>query len=353
MLEQHLPLLISEFSPAVTFLNTATFGLEPESARRLMATYDEQRARGTLQPGEIDDIIDCCRGLIGQLLGRTADEIAISASASQLIGVIAESLPTGSRVLLADGDFTSVLFPFLARTDLVASTVPLADLANHVDADTELVAVSAVQSADGAVADLTRLASAVHAHGARLLIDVTQAAGWLPLENSSADFIVGGGYKWLLAPRGTAYLTGQPEALASLRPTAANWYGGDSRWDAIYGSPLRLAHGVRRLDLSPAWACWVGMEPALRLLLDVGIHEIHEHNVGLANRFLAGLGLPTSNSAIVSVATADGAADRLADAGIAFAGRAGKLRFSFHLYTTEADVDRAADLLTGQVLPVQ
>lgn len=330
-----------EFSPTVTFLNTATYGLEPASARALMATYDEQRANGTLQPHEIDDIIDSCRGLIGQMFGRTADEVAISASASQLIGVVAESLPAGSRVLLAEEDFTSVLFPFMSREDLSVSMVPLAELAEHVGADTDLVAVSAVQSSDGAVADLDLLSTAVAAHGARLLIDATQAAGWLPLDETRADFIVGGGYKWLLAPRGTAYLTGRPEALATLRPTAANWYGGDSRWEAIYGAPLRLAEGARRLDLSPAWACWVGMEPALRLLSDIGIREIHQHNLGLANRFLTSLGQPESNSAIVSVEASKDAARRLTEAGIAFAGRAGRLRFSFHFYTTEADVDRA------------
>ncbi len=52
-----------------------------------------------------------------------------------------------------------------------------------------------------------------------------------------------------------------------------------------------------------------------------------------------------SNSAIVSLGTPRGQA--LADAGISAAVRAGKVRLSFHLYNTKADVDLAASILGG------
>jgi len=45
--------------------------------------------------------------------------------------------------------------------------------------------------------------------------------------------------------------------------------------------------------------------------LDIGVDQIHEHDVRLANRFRAGLGMPASDSAFVAVAT-PGAAERLA-----------------------------------------
>lgn len=340
-------LVAREFSPSVTFLNTATYGLEPASARALMARYDEERAGGTLDTMALDGVIDSCRTLIGALFGRTGEEVAISASTSQVVGTVAESLPPGSRVLLAQPDFTSVLYPFLARPDLKVDFAPLDDLSQHLGPETDLVAVSMVQSADGALADVNAIAAAARAHGARLLLDVTQAAGWLPMDNTPADFVVGAGYKWLLAPRGTAFLTGSPEALAGLRSVAANWYAADSRWDAIYGPPLRQADGARRLDLSPAWGCWAGMLPALDLLHEVGVEAIHRHDVALANRFRAGLSMPAGDSAIVSVEAGAEAVARLAAADVRSAGRAGRVRFSFHLYNTEDEVDRALDALSG------
>jgi selenocysteine lyase/cysteine desulfurase len=78
----------------------------------------------------------------------------------------------------------------------------------------------------------------------------------------------------------------------------------------------------------------------------VGIDAVHDHDVALANRFRAGLGLEPSDSAIVSASVAD-ATERLGGAGIRAASRAGSLRVSFHLYSTEADVDEALDALLG------
>jgi len=70
-----------------------------------------------------------------------------------------------------------------------------------------VVAFSAVQSSDGEVADLAAIAAAARAHGALTVVDATQAAGWLPLAAGRFDAVVVSGYKWLLSPRGTAYLS--------------------------------------------------------------------------------------------------------------------------------------------------
>lgn len=67
----------------------------------------------------------------------------------------------------------------------------------------------------------------------------------------------------------------------------------------------------------------------------------------MANRLRAGLGLPPGDSAIVSVAGLDAdAGERLAAAGVMAGGRAGALRLSCHLYTTERDVDGALAALS-------
>jgi selenocysteine lyase/cysteine desulfurase len=108
---------------------------------------------------------------------------------------------------------------------------------------------------------------------------------------------------------------------------------------------LRLAAGARRFDVSPAWFSWVAQTGALELLEQVGIEAIHDHDVGLANRFRTGLGLPAGDSAIVSIPPSEGDADRLTAAGVMFADHGDLLRFSFHLYTTERDVDRALSAL--------
>lgn len=155
-------------------------------------------------------------------------------------------------------------------------------------------------------------------------------------------------YKWLLSPRGTAFLALGDELLERVRPLAPGWWAGEDPHASYYGPPLRLASGARRLDTSPAWFSWVGTAPALELLEELGVEEIHAHDVALANRFRAGLDLPPGDSAIVSTSL-PGAAERLERAGIRAAVRASSLRVSFHVYNTEADVDDALQALTADL----
>ncbi|MFD0788663.1 aminotransferase, partial [Micromonospora azadirachtae] len=108
----------------------------------------------------------------------------------------------------------------------------------------------------------------------------------------------------------------------------------------------RLADDARRFDISPAWFSWVGLAPAMDLLLDVGLPAIRSHNVALANRLLTGLGRPPGESAIVTVEVPD-AQEKLTRAGVRAAVRAGRVRASFHVYSTADDVDMALDALVG------
>ncbi|WP_084723375.1 aminotransferase class V-fold PLP-dependent enzyme [Streptomonospora alba] len=331
------------------YLNTATYGLPPLEAHEAVVRAERDRATGRLDLDAMDAAVSGSRAAFARLLGLTPDRVAVGSQASQLVGLVAAALPDGAEVVAAEGDFTSLLFPLLAQEQrgVHVRLVPLPELAASVRPSTDLVAVSAVQSSDGAVAALDEIAAAAAANGARTLVDATQAAGWLPLAADRVDLLVCGGYKWLLAPRGTCFLAGTAEALAELPPLGAGWYAGAEIWDSVYGGPLRLASDARRLDLAPVWPAWAGQAPALEFLAEVGVEAIHRHDLALAARFRSGLGLPAGDSAIVSLPLPPGSAERLARAGVVAAERAGRMRFSFHLSTTPDDVDRAVEAIAS------
>jgi selenocysteine lyase/cysteine desulfurase len=169
-----------------------------------------------------------------------------------------------------------------------------------------------------------------------VVLDATQAAGWLPLQLEWADWVVCAGYKWLLSPRGSAWLSVHPRALERGKPVFAGWYAGEEPWDALYGMPLRLAGGARRFDLSPVWLAQIGAATALPYLASLDRGAVRDHCVGLANQLRAGLGLPAGGSAIVAFEAEE---KRLEAAGIRASARAGKARVGFHLYNTVSDVD--------------
>jgi selenocysteine lyase/cysteine desulfurase len=339
----------AEFAPELTYLDTASLGLPP---RRSLAALEEALrswAAGRAHAPDFDAPLARARQAFAALVGVNASRVAVGSQVSVFVGLIAANLPDGSEVLTATGEFTSVTFPFLAQAarGVRVREVALEQLPEAITERTALVAVSAVQSADGRLADLAALVDAAAATGTRVLLDITQAAGWLPVDASAFAWTVCGGYKWLLAPRGTCFFTVNPDLAADLVPHHAGWYAGDDPWQSIYGSPLRLATDARRFDVSPAWQAWVAQAPALELLGEVGRTALHHHAVGLANAFRTALGEAPDDSAIVSLAAAPDAADRLAAAGVAASIRAGRLRLAFHLYNDLSDVEHAADVLRG------
>jgi selenocysteine lyase/cysteine desulfurase len=332
------------WSPAGVYCNTASFGLPPRPAwDALQAALEEWRAGRTswehwaASTGE-------SRRAFARLTGAAPERVAVGSTVSELVGTLVTALPAGTRVVVPDVEFTSVLFPLLVQARLDVRTVPAARLAEAIADGAGAAAFSAVQMSTGEVAPLDAIAAAAAAGDAITICDATQAIGWLPLDAGRFDAVVCSAYKWLMSPRGSAFATLSQRLLERVVPHSAGWYAGDDVHASYFGPPLRLAADARALDTSPAWFSWVGTTPALELIERLGVDAIHEHDVALANRFRAGLRLEPGDSAIVCADVPGGAA-RLERAGIVAAVRGGRLRTSWHVYNDERDVDRALEAL--------
>lgn len=336
----------NEFAAGPGYLNTASVGIPPRVAVEAVRTRLTEWEEGRCDPVSFDADIERARDSYAQIVGTNIEAVGIVGQASVVSGLVASSLPDGASVLCAEEDFTSVLFPFLGDSRLDVRLVPFAEIIENIGPETDLVAVSAVQSAGGRVLDLDRLAEVADRAETRTYLDVTQAAGWLPIDAHRFDVTACGAYKWLCSPRGAGFVTVSSETSMGtwLKPKYAGWYSTADPWTSIYGPPLRLAEDARRFNVSPAWFDFVGAAHSLEIIAGIGVSAINDHSVALANSFREALDLEASNSAIVSVATPNGAA--LASAGISTAERAGRVRLSFYLYNTIADATRAAELLT-------
>jgi selenocysteine lyase/cysteine desulfurase len=333
--------------PETVYLNTASFGLPPDPAFDALQQAQADWRAGRVSWEHWTAVTHRTRLEFAKLVGADAKDVTVGATISGLVGQVAAGLPAGTRVLAPEADFTSLLFPFLAQEarGVTTTLVPLDTIAEHIDASTDVVALSAVQSKNGIVAKLDDIEAAASEHGALTVIDATHAIGWLPLDATRFDAVACAAYKWLMSPRGTAFMVLSERAAELITPSQAGWFATPDPLVDQYDAPLRLAADARRFDTSPAWFSWVGTEPALQLINEIGVETIHEHDLKLANRFRAAVDLPPGDSAIVSMDYPD-AVERLARAGIMAAARAGRLRLSFHLYNTEADVDAVLNALS-------
>src|SRR3954453_3559276 len=198
--------------PETTYLNTASYGLPPDPAWDALqaALADFRGGRTTWEPWT--DAVERSRAAFARLTRAPVERVAVGANISGLIALIATSVPDGTRVLAADVEFESLIFPFLAQAARGVSVrfVKLGELAEAIDGDTDLVAVSAVQSSSGEVARLADIAAAARHHGALSVVDATHAVGWLPLDATEFDALACAAYKGLLGPGGPAFIYPDP-----------------------------------------------------------------------------------------------------------------------------------------------
>lgn len=334
------------FAGARGYLAACTLGI-PSLATVSALERDLHAWRdGRASAADYTSVVERARGHAATLLGTDTEHVAVGSQVSVFAGLAAASAPAGAEIVCVDGDFSSIVAPFLARGDLRVRQVPLDALADAIGPSTWLTSFALVQSATGEVADAASAIAAARAHGALSLVDTTQATGWLPTDRLDADLVVCHAYKWLCAPRGAAFMSASDRAIAEITPFTAGWYSGEDPWASCYGPELYLATGARRFDVSPAWHAWVGAEPALELAASLDLEAVQRHDVGLANAFRARLGLAASDSAIVTWPDADGCdLAALTAAGLVASGRAGRARVAFHTWNDDEDVDLAARAL--------
>ncbi len=299
-------------------------------------------------PHDYDPIVARTRADYARLVGVGVDRVATGSQTSVLTSVIAAAVPSGAEVLCVEGDFSSLVFPFLQRHRIRVRHVPIERLADSIEDDTWLVVFSHIQSATGVVADVSAIIDAASHQAAYTLCDTTQSAGVHPVDASLFDATVCHAYKWLCSPRGAAFLTLSTRFQKLLTPVQAGWCAGDDVWESCYGPAMRLATTARQFDVSPAWQAWVGAEPAVRMFADLDMNEVWAHASGLGDMLCDELGIPQQHQAIVTWPDPERAdLQKLVAAGIRASGRAGRLRAAFHLWNDDDDVVAVARALRG------
>lgn len=340
------------FRPAagLAYLDSATYGLAPipttDAMRRALAAWEEGTARWI---EDWDVVAEEARDRIGAIVGVSAANVALLPSASVGVGTVAASLPAGARIVVAENEFTSLLFPLLVAEQRGASVTEstVDELASDVDRGADLVAFSLVDMQTGRVAPAAEIIARAHAAGARVLIDATHGVPFVDPLASTADFVVCAAYKHLLCPRGTAFLTVPSDLVTELVPWNANWRAADDPYTRYVGGPLTLADSAARFDVSMAWHLWVGAATSLGLIDRWRREGVLGGVADIAAELAERLGVPPTGSSIVAVRVADMAAARaaLARNRIKAGVHTAAVRLACHVYTTADDIDRAVETL--------
>lgn len=352
------------------YLNQASLGLLHDQTVEEMTEFLSTVARyGNLKMTDKQEanFLDPLRGSIAKLLQAQPENIAILSSASELLSQVPNlcSPEPNSKIILVSTDFPSITRPWLTnkKTDdlkiCFVNEVPNADLTQtiieNIDPNTSVVCVSYVQFASGTRIDIKKLAKYTKEVGAKLVVDVTQAAGAIPINISewSADILVCSGYKWLGGHGGVAFGFLSNELLRKDPPTIG-WFSNENPFD-MEATKLNLSKTAAKYTQSTiSYISVVGLKTAIQQLLDIKISSIMKHSDKLAKILLSMLEesdwksfRPTTSnefsSHIISLThpcanTVKSTFDQLSKKGFIFGIRNGRLRISISHYNNSTDI---------------
>jgi selenocysteine lyase/cysteine desulfurase len=368
----------------VCYLNAASYSPLP------LKTQEAARAavgrKG--QPWTIDNDFaaqqyERTRKAAAALIDAAPDDVALISSVGYGVSTAAKifAVPAGARVLVLENDHSSAVLDWLTRAEQGGFTVEavrqpddgdwtaavLGAIARSGAAPIAIASISSVHWSDGGVVDLGRVAPALRARGAALLIDATHSVGVLDVDvqKLDPDFVVFPTYKWLIGPYARAFLYVAKRHQDGI-PLEQTSYGRRAvrSEHAVYFADTRYVGDARRFDMGER-DHFISMEMAaigMEMMQDWGRPAIVARLAMLTARLAEGLrdagvvipGPHVRAPHILSVRFPQGMprhlVARLAAENVYVAPRLGRLRISPHVYNDEADVDRFVEVFHEMML---
>ena len=304
------------------------------------------------------------RGTVADFVGAMPHEIAFTmcTGAGINVGVNGISWEKEDNVVFPEWEHNPLDTTTLRRNgveiralEVKDGRTEVADLEKIVDDNTRLIEVSQVSYVNGFRFDLKEVADVAHEHGARVLVDATQAVGALVTDvgKDGVDFLSAAPYKYLMGPAGLAFLYVKEDALSELEPDRIGWKNQIWKGDRAEDPPedkesaekfeYGTIHfqGVYALEKSLEYINGIGMEAIEKRVLELSGYLWKEaHDLG--NEMYTPEG---TKSPIVSFfePNASEVASKLMAEKVKVTGReahGGHIRASPHFYNTKAEIDR-------------
>ena len=313
------------------------------------------------------------REKLAKLVNGKPHEIAFTKNTTEGINIIAQCTKwrPGDNVVINDQEHICNVLPWLnlrhrgVEVRIVKHQnyrLPVDHIMSMVDKKTRVVAISDVQYSSGFRADLASLGARCHETGIRLIVDAIQSIGFLEFDAHSweVDAVACGGHKGLLGLTGIGFLYCKEDLWKELIPIYTGFSEAVSlkRTDE-FSFEISDPTDARRFEYGNLnYVGIIGLEAGLNLLEKAGINRIEKWVLNLSRLLDSGLrklgyqvissSIPQEQSGIVVVEVPDPAdfSGYLKSNGILAAQQktTGRIRFSFHAYNDEKEVERILEV---------
>jgi len=354
-----------------TYLVSHSLGAMPRRTRAYLNQFaDEWDGRGVRAWYEGWWTVGADTGnILAPILGVHKDTITMHQNATVAQSIVASCFSFDGRrrkIVMQDLDFPTnhYLFEGLRRYGADIAYVksddsiraPIDRLVDAIDDETALVPISLVLFRSGCLQDVAPVVERAHRVGARVVLDVYQAAGTVPmnLEALAVDFAVGGSVKWLCGGPGAGYLYVRPDLVNELRPAAVGWAGHTSPFGFETGA-IRYAAGIERFQSgTPNVPSLYSARAGYEIVAEVGVPAIRAKSLKLTRMLIDAAGrngwrlnTPAADAerggtVVLDVPNGSEVADELLRRQVIVDHRPNAgIRIAPHFYTTEAEIDVA------------
>lgn len=287
-----------------SYLNHAAHGPYPLRTVQAIKEYaDGWSNPATFDTSQNEAITQEVRESIAELANGRPDRVAFTGSLADGMNIMAHGLDwnSGDNVLIPEGEFPSVVYPFL-NLERKGATVRFVEKSPEgrtdidrieaaIDDRTRAVALSHVEFNDGYRNDLHALGKLCRSRGIELFVDATQSLGAQPVDvaGSGVTAIAAHGYKWLLSAFGTGVVVFAEDALERIKPTyagrlsvKANFQDPEFRLDWRDGADRFQTGGINMLTMT-------AMRASLSLVREAGPEWTADHTGNLVSHLANGL----------------------------------------------------------------
>ena len=272
--------------PEIHFLNHGSFGATPHP---VFQAYQDWQRRLERQPvlflgREHDRLLKDSRSALAEYLHADADDLAYIPNATHAVNIIAQSLrlQPGDEILTTDHEYGACDYTWehvCGRTgaNYIHQPIPLPlhtedeiveEFWQAVTPNTKAIYLSHITSPTALRLPVEKLCQRARQAGILSIVDGAHAPGQLPVDIPAigADVYFGNCHKWMLAPKGAAFLHVRREVQPIIEPAIVSWG---------YRATPETTTGSRFLDLLQ----WTGTkDPAAALAVPAAIEFMREHH---------------------------------------------------------------------------
>lgn len=370
----------SHIGEGITYLNHAAVAPLSDAVRAAMEEYLDQRNRTHVENFELAvPVIEQCREKVQKLINAPGlHDTAFTGNTSDGISLVASGLSwkNGDEVLLNTMEFPSNVQPWrvlksmgvkLNFVQVNNGAITTEQIEKHINKNTRVVAISAVQFMNGYLADLEAIGKLCRDKDIFFVVDAIQALGQISIDvqKYNIDALATGGHKWLMSPIGTGFLYLSDRLRHKLNPVRTGWFSVEVPWDLLnYDQPF-LDNTTRFEAGSPNMIGLAGMNASLNTLLEIGVERIQIHLQSLTDwltqRVLSEpnyeLYSPADNSHRSGIVTfkflkgVDGeqVINELKKEKLVISYREGYFRISPHFYSTQSEIEHAYNKITEMI----